>query len=274
MNVAFLTSCMGNRPFGEVVRWAAENGFRALEIASGHLDLDAIIDDQGNALRSLLDTHGVAVSAVAHYSNLTPADPDAKKAAIAQMHKVMDAAALIGAPVLCAMAGMPQPGKNKEQVIKNEVAGVWRPLCEKAVQKGLKVAFENWYATLLQNLPMWRLVFQEIGAENCGLEFDPSHLYHQGIDYLAAVDEFAPKIFHTHAKDTEVRQHVLRDVGNQAGGWWRYCIPGYGGIDWGQYIGRLRGNGFNGTLSIEHEDAALGVEEGLLTGKRFLERYI
>jgi sugar phosphate isomerase/epimerase len=109
---------------------------------------------------------------------------------------------------------------------------------------------------------------------NLGLNFDPSHLHWQGIDYLEAVDWFKDRIFHTHAKDVEIKRHMLRWVGNQSGGWWRYVIPGYGEINWGVYIARLRAAGYNGVLSIEHEDSAFGVEEGFIKGQRHLAQYV
>lgn len=110
--------------------------------------------------------------------------------------------------------------------------------------------------------------------ENMGLNYDPSHLLHQGIDYLEAVERFKDRIFHTHAKDTEVKQHVLRWVGNQSRGWWRYVIPGFGEVNWGVYIARLRSIGYDDVLSIEHEDGAFGVEEGFIKGQRYLSQFV
>ena len=83
---------------------------------------------------------------------------------------------------------------------------------------------------------MWEI----IPDKNFGLNLDPSHLVLQMIDYERVVREFKDRIFHTHAKDTEVKQHALRLIGNQSNGWWRYVIPGYGDINWGVYIARLR----------------------------------
>ncbi|MCM8788274.1 MAG: sugar phosphate isomerase/epimerase, partial [Candidatus Omnitrophica bacterium] len=143
-----------------------------------------------------------------------------------------------------------------------------------AAQHRVKIALENWFATNIQHLQHWEKLFQVVPDSNFGLNFDPSHLVHQGIDYLAAVDEFAARIFHTHAKDCEIDQHLLQRIGNQEKGWWRYVIPGYGKIQWGRYISKLRKIGYNGVLSIEHEDSALGREEGFIAGKRYLSQFI
>jgi sugar phosphate isomerase/epimerase len=94
------------------------------------------------------------------------------------------------------------------------------------------------------------------------------------VDYLEAVHRFGDRIFHVHAKDCLVSQHTLRRVGVLGKGWWRYCIPGYGGIDWGEFIAHLRSVGYDGVLSIEHEDSAFGREEGFRKGKRHLAQLV
>jgi len=182
----------------------------------------------------------------------------------------MEAAEALEVDIVCTMAGMPAPGKDRLKTLSEDFPKVFGPLAKRAAKAGQKIAFENWTATNLMNLEMWDRCFEVVPDENLGLNFDPSHLYWQGIDYLEAVDRYAKRIFHTHAKDTEVRQHLLRRLGNQVYGWWRYVIPGYGDINWGVYIARLRRAGFNGVLSIEHEDGAFGAEEGLLKGLRHL----
>jgi len=110
---------------------------------------------------------------------------------------------------------------------------------------------------------------------NFGLNYDPSHLMWQEIDYIAGVDRYGKRIFHTHAKDTAVKEHLRRWVGNQdGGGWWRYVIPGLGQVRWGEYISALKANGYDGVLSIEHEDGSVGREEGFLIGKKYLEQFL
>jgi len=85
---------------------------------------------------------------------------------------------------------------------------------------------------------------------------------------------FGKRIHHTHAKDTEVLNFKLRKVGVLDEGWWRYRIPGRGGIDWKAYVTALKEVGYDSVLSIEHEDPFFGPEAGFLDGKRFLESII
>jgi sugar phosphate isomerase/epimerase len=80
----------------------------------------------------------------------------------------------------------------------------------------------------------------------------------QLIDPIAPIREFGPRIFHTHAKDMRVEQHVLNDVGSLVPPMERSTakIPGLGDIIWGRWIGALSDVGYNGAVCIEVEDHA------------------
>ena len=82
------------------------------------------------------------------------------------------------------------------------------------------------------------------------------------------------RIFHTHAKDVTISRKRLSRLGCLDGGWWQYSIPGSGDVKWGEYVRTLRRVGYDGVLSIEHEDGAVGVEEGFVKGLRFLSTYV
>ena len=94
------------------------------------------------------------------------------------------------------------------------------------------------------------------------------------IDVTAAVYEFRDRIFHVHAKDVSVDLAKLKRVGYNGDGWWRYTLPGYGRILWGDFITTLRKIGYNGVLSIEHEDGAFPAEEGFVKAARYLNTLV
>jgi sugar phosphate isomerase/epimerase len=278
MYVGVLTAPFGSDPLEHVVAFAGEYGFGGLEIIAGpgskHIDLTDFTQADADRIRELLDRRALTISSVAAYTNNTDADPERRKAANDTVRKGIDAAVLLGASVVCTLAGMPVPGKSKMQTIEEDCAEAFTPLAEYAESKGIKIALENWYATNIQHMGHWERLFQVVPNKSFGLNFDPSHLAWQEIDYIASVDRFADRIFHTHAKDTEVNTAKRVWVGNQdGGGWWRYVIPGLGIVRWGEYIAALRRNGYNGVLSIEHEDGAVGREEGFLSGKKYLEQF-
>lgn len=278
MYVGILTAPFGKEPLEHVAAFAGEYGFLGMEVVAGpgsqHINLTSFTEQDADRVRSLMEHRALRISSLAAYTNNTDADPKGRAAANDTVRKAVDAAQLLGVEVVCTLAGMPMPGKSKMQTIEEDCAAVFTPLAEYAAGKGIKLALENWYATNIQHLGHWRRLFEVVPNANFGLNFDPSHLAWQDIDYIHAVEVFAARIFHTHAKDTEINAAKKAWVGNQHdGGWWRYVIPGLGVVRWGEYIAALKRNGFNGVLSIEQEDGAVGREEGFLQGKKYLEQF-
>jgi len=278
MEIGLLTSPFRNESLEDIIGWAAVHGFDKLEVNSapgGHLDPAAVEADGGDAVKDLVGQHsGIGISSLVMYRNMLDPDPDARQATRDAFKAIMRAAKLLDVDVVCTMAGMPLPGKTKMKTIETEGKELFEEMCEYAGERGLKVALENWFQTNIQHLDHWRRLFELVPHENFGLNYDPSHLYWQQIDHIAAVHEFGPRIFHTHAKDCEVRRDILASVGVLEGGWWRYVIPGFGEIHWGRYIGALRDAKYDGVLSIEHEDRAMGREHGFIKGKEHLSQYV
>jgi len=277
MDVGMLTAACGGWSLDQVVKFASQAGFGALEVAAGpgarHLDTAKLTKAEGAKIRKKVEAAGLRISSLACYTNISATEPAHRQGAQAALESCLKAAPLVGTDIVCCMAGQPAGGMSREETIEKIAAPYYRKLCPKAAKAGLKLGMENWTATNIMNLAQWELIFRLVPDENFGLNFDPSHLFWQDIDHLEAVDRFAPRIFHTHAKDTEVRWHARRWLGNQSGGWWRYVIPGCGDINWGVYIERLRRVGYNNVLSIEHEDGALGVEEGFIKGLCHLKQF-
>ncbi|MCS7223350.1 MAG: sugar phosphate isomerase/epimerase [Armatimonadetes bacterium] len=278
MFLGFLTAPFRDQGLKEVVRFAAENGFSGLEVATGigqgHIDAGQVVQDKGRSVRRILKGSGVQITSLARYVNLLDPDPDKRRALINEIKTVIDAAEVLEVPVVCTMGGFPLPGKSKMHTIEEEVPKVFPEICRHAEARGVRIALENWYMTNLQGLHHFQRFFEVAPFDNLGLNFDPSHLVHQDIDYIAATERFGARIFHCHAKDTEILWHRRRWVGNYEGGWWRYVIPGFGVIEWGRFISALRNAGYDGVLSIEHEDSAFPVELGFLKGRDFLKQYL
>jgi len=277
VQIGILTAPFHKETLEEIVAFAQEAGADALEIAAGsgrQIDPLQLGPAEADRIRLLLDDAGLRVSSLACYFNVMDPDPAKREEGVRLLKAAMDTAPLLGTDVVCTLAGMPLPGKSKMDTIRQDLPGVLGPVIDYAAERGVKIALENWFATNIQHLDHWRALFEVLPQENFGLNMDPSHLYWQQIDYLAAVEEFADRIFHTHAKDCEVREHVRARVGVLERGWWRYVIPGFGGIDWGAWVGALRRVGYDGVLSIEHEDGAVGREQGFRLGIRYLRTFV
>ncbi len=258
--------------FREIAEWAAAEGFGGIEVHTMHLPAKEVLADDGKAVKQVLADTGMRISSIAHYTGINRNNTIEQYTG--EMEDVIQAAEAIGVDVVCTLAGFPDDGKDKLATIKETLPGVFGPLSEKAARAGIKIAFENWFATNLQGVDTFRALVEALPQENIGFNFDPSHLHWQGCDILAAVEEFSDRIFHTHAKDTAIYADRLAAVGVLGRGWWRYCIPGFGEIDWGRYILALKENGYDGTLSIEHEDRAFNAEDGFRAGLKYLSQFV
>ena len=277
MKIGFLTVPMRDRSLRDVFRFAETTGFDSLEIwtgrGAGHLDVNKDLSKQAREVLRLVEQHAIEISSLAYYHNVSAADP-AERAAIQKgFRRAVDLAQMLDVRVVCCLAGLPLLGKSKSETLQKVVAPFYRKLCPYAAKKGVTLAMENWFATNIQHLGLWEEAFALVPNKNFGLNYDPSHLFWQQIDHIKAVEQFASRIFHSHGKDCEIRVAERARVGVLEGGWWRYVIPGHGEINWGAYIGALRRVGYNGVISIEHEDRTFNAEEGFRKGLQFLRQF-
>jgi sugar phosphate isomerase/epimerase len=95
---------------------------------------------------------------------------------------MVDAAVRLGVPTLCMQTGMPLPNMSRIAQIKQVVSRVYAPIVADAKDKGIKIAFENWFETCLQGIDTFECLLETIPDDNFGLNYDPSHLVHQEIN--------------------------------------------------------------------------------------------
>lgn len=277
MHVGILTAPLRKKPLAELIPWAAGQGIAALEVdvrPGSHLDAGAADDSTIEQVQRLLAQHRLRISSLACYVILTGIPDEQVRQDRRALEHAIRLAARLGVDTVCTLAGFPAPGKNRARTIAEDLPAALRPLLDLAGQHGVRLALENWFATNIQHLDHWRAVFEALPDAHFGLNFDPSHLDWQGIDVGTAVREFRERIFHVHAKDVVVDPVRLARVGYQGEGWWRYTLPGYGRIRWGEFITTLRQAGYDGVLSIEHEDAAFPAEEGFIKAARYLNALV
>ena len=276
MKPGVLTACMANATLETAIAAVKASGARYIEIAvrpgSHGIDLLTISEEEIERIKEQVGRAGLTVSSLAYYEggwvhkqNLESSQSYAKA--------MIDMATKLECSTVCMVAGFPVEGKTKIETIREVLPGAFRPILDYADEKGVVVALENWFATCLQGMDTFECLFESIPDENLGLNYDPSHLYHQEIDYIEPVRLYRDKIFHAHAKDCLVDEVKKHHNGILSKGWWRYVIPGFGGINWGEYLSALREIGYDGTLSLEHEDAHQTAEEGINRGTAFLEQF-
>ena len=261
-------------------------GFESIELfatALGDPYETALDKNKLNEARTLIKKHGVAVTALAYYRRACRRE-EVKPMHVAML-RVFDAAEILGLQTVGAMSGFDSELDWDGNI--QFFADKFGPIAEEAERRGLRVAFENWMSAAHNPLPFkptnmggspdtWDAWFQAVPSKALGIEFDPSHLYWQGIDHMRALREYRDRIYHVHAKDTEILEE-RRYRGGINGGFFRFRIPGYGAIDWTEFISGLDEIGYGGGVAIEHEDPVYSGErfdEGLARGRNVLHPLI
>ncbi len=276
MKVGMLTVPFAAEPLETVLEFAETASIPCLEMAAGpgsrHIDPTKFTAAKAKKLIAALEERALEISSLGYYT-IDITRPDKVREVQRNAKLAIDAAVKLGVPTVCMLSGFPAPGMSKLDTIRNVLPKAFRPILTHARKKGVNIALENWFQTCLQGLDTFEALFDAIPDENFGLNYDPSHLFHQECDHLLPVSLYANRIFHVHAKDTLIDRALRARVGIYGGGWWRYVIPGFGHIDWGEFISHLRMNGYDGVLSIEHEDAAQEREEGFMRGAWHLEQF-
>ena len=255
MKLGLLTAAFHDRPLDDVAPWAAGAGFEALEVywpPGADPDLDV----------------GLEISALAYYPNNLDPDDAAREAAHAHLRRLIDVAAG-GVGLVCTFAGA-DPARPLDENLAR-FRELWPPLVAHAEERGVRIAIENcpmvsWPGgTNLAYCPAaWDAMFDAFPGPTLGLNLDPSHLHWLAIDALRAVRDYSERIFHVHAKDTAIvrDERYRRSILSGGAGWQHGRMPGRGEIDWAAFVGALREVGYDGVLSVEHEDHDMGLEEG------------
>ena len=163
------------------------------------------------------------------------------------------------------------------------VTPYWIEHAKFAADHGVKIAIEMHPGFVVYN-PETMLKLRSIAGPNVGCNFDPSHLFWQSIDPIAAVRVLEGAIFHVHAKDTQLYSPNLPRTGvldtkpytqERDRSWiFRTCGYGHGAEWWSEFVSTLRMFGYDYVLSIEHEDSLLSPEEGLTKAANFLNSIV
>ena len=304
MKLGFLTGCLGGMPLEKIADFAARQGYQALEVAAWPVvntrdysgsDIDVANMDAKRVqeMKRIFSDRGLEISSLAYYENMLHHDLQVRQSYLDHLSRVIDAAAMLGVELVGTFVG-----RDKTKTIADnmeEFERVFQGILHHAEAKDIKIMIENcpmpgwqvegWAGNVAYSPEFWQEMFRRVPSQSFGLNFDPSHLHWLGIDYIRAAREFSSRIFHAHAKDTVIFKDKLYEYGiygkqiKRNGvwdtGWWSYRMPGRGEIDWGKFIATLKESGYQGVLSIEHEDpdyegSEAQVMQGLALGYQYL----
>jgi sugar phosphate isomerase/epimerase len=303
IKLGFQSAILGDLSFDEVITFASENGFACVELMCWpvgqanrkyagvtHIDV-ALLDDKEIArIKNKLKEKNVFISGLGYYPN--PLDPDKEKSDfyISHIRKVIDAAVLLDIGIVNTFIGADPSKFDDDNLAK--FGEVWPPIISYAEEKKIKIGIENcpmfftrdeWPSgnNLAHSPALWRKIFEAIPSRNFGLNYDPSHLVWQMMDYVKPIYEFREKIFHVHIKDARILWEKINDVGILTTPLQLHTpkLPGLGDINWGKFFSALYESGYEGAACIEVEDKSFegsleNRKTAILQSRNYLRQFI
>jgi sugar phosphate isomerase/epimerase len=280
MKLGFVSAILPDLSLEEVVQFAAAAGFACVELMCWpkgkaerryagitHVDVAGFDRDAAKRVQDIMSAAGVEISGLGYYPNPLTPDAEEAKVAVEQIRRVIVAAELLGVGRMNTFVGRDWTKSIDDNWPR--FLETWKPLIQFADDHGVRVGIENCPMSFtrdewpggknLANSPAnWRRMFADIPSPNFGLNFDPSHMVWQGMDYCRPLREFAARIFHVHAKDVRVDRDRLNEVGYLAMPLQYHTpkLPGLGEVDWSHFFSTLNESGYRGPVCIEVEDRA------------------
>jgi sugar phosphate isomerase/epimerase len=308
MRVGVFTPLLSQLPLEDVLKKLSAKGINTVELGTGNYPGNAhckltMLDDGAelDAFRKLLAKYGFSISALSCHGNAL--HPDKERAAhdAEVTRKTVELAEKLGVGVVVDFSGCPGDCATAKQpnwvtcpwppdyleVLKWQWDEVVTPYWTKhgafAAKHGVKIAIEMHPGFVVYS-PETMLKLRAIAGNAVGCNLDPSHMFWQGIDPIAAVRLLGDAIFYVHAKDTQIYDRNLPLTGvldtkpytdEKNRSWiFRTCGYGHGAEWWREFVSTLRMYGYDFVLSIEHEDSLLSPEEGLTKAASFLSEIV
>jgi sugar phosphate isomerase/epimerase len=267
-----------------------------------HCKLSMLEDSAALAtFKQTISDSGVHISALSCHGNALHPNKDIAQAMKSVSRNTILLAEKLGVPVVVDFSGCPGdspqstapnwvtcPWPNDYQDVlawqwERVVTPYWQGHAAFAREHGVKIAIEMHPGFVVYN-PETMLRLREIAGPIVGCNYDPSHMFWQRIDPIAAIRLLGDAIFHVHAKDTQIFSANLPLTGvldtkpysDESHRSWifRTCGYGHGAEWWKEFVSTLRMFGYDGVLSIEHEDSLMSPEEGLRKAAQFLSEIV
>lgn len=308
MRVGVFTPLLSQLPLEKVLEKLKALNISTVELGTGNYPGDphcklSMLDKPAelDTFKKTMADKGFSISALSSHGNPLHPDKAVAKAYSETSKKNIRLAEKLGVPVVIDFSGC--PGDCETAKYPNWVTCPWPPEYldvlawqwdkvatpywtehgKFAADHGVKVAVEM-HPGFIAYSPETMLRLREIGGPAVGCNYDPSHMFWQGIDPIKAIRVLGDCIYHVHAKDTQIYDYNLPRMGvldtkkytdekNRA--WiFRTCGYGHDAEWWKEFISTLRMYNYDYVLSIEHEDSLMSPEEGLTKAASFLNGII
>ncbi len=308
MKVGLFTALLAKLSLDEVIQKVKPLGIRTLELGSGnypgepHLKLEWLNNPAKlKEFKLKLEDAGFSISALSSHGN--PLHPNR---ALAQLHaansrKTIQLAEKLGVKTVIDFSGCPGDSDKSKypnwsptawppdflEIIKwqweKKVIPYWKKHAKFAEDHGVRVGIEMHPGFVVYN-PETMLRLRKEAGPAIGCNFDPSHMFWQGIDPCTAVRKLGNAVFHVHAKDTRLYDVNIKVNGvvdakpysDEKNRSWIFRTVGYGhdADFWCDFVSTLQMVGYDEVLSIEHEDSLMSVDEGLTKAAAFLNQIV
>lgn len=310
MHIGVLTVPLHGQDRTEAFEYLSGLGVEAVELGTGgfvgqgHLDRERLLEseEERESLHADLADYDLQISALATHNNPIHPDDERASAADRELRETIELAGLLDVDAITGFSGL--PGGAPGDSTPNWITAPWPTEHADALEYQWDVAVDYWgeindladaqdvnvglemHPNMLIYEPDGLLKLREETGDRIGSNFDPSHLYWQGIDVIEAIRILgeADAIHHFHAKDTRVYESNARRKGildtapytDEANRSWLFRSIGYGHGEehWKDIVSTLRMVGYEGALSIEHEDSLTSANEGLERGVDVLQRAV
>lgn len=303
MKIGLFIALFGDKSLDEALDICVAEGIQSVEIGTGaypgqqHLNIEALLESKAerDALMHKIESRGLMLSALSCHGN--PIHPN--KAVAEDHHNAfvnsVKLASLLGVPCVNGFSGCPGDGPNAvnpnwvtcawpdefRDILNyqwNEVVlPYWKEQAAFLKKHNVKFCIEMHPGFVCYSNDTLLKLRNGIGADGdaVGANFDPSHLWWQGIDPIAAVRELGKEgaLYHVHAKDTRIDPYNsglngnldTKSYGDILSRSWVFRSVGYGHDTawWKDFVSNLRMVGYDYVLSIEHEDGLMSPMEGL-----------
>ena len=290
MKLSVFAVLLQDKSFDEACAYLASKGVQAVEIGCGGFPGDAhckpleLLNDETKlqAFKDTLARHHLDIAALSVHGNAVHPDKAVAEKAHTEFENAVLLAEKLGVETVVTFSGC--PGGCPEDKTPNWVTCPWPDDFSEILKyqwneesefcraHNVRVAFEMHPGFCVYN-PETMMRIRKACGDNIGANFDPSHLFWQGIDPVAAIRYLGDAIFYFHAKDTKIDEintgvnGVLdtKPYSDEVHRSWIFRSVGYGHAHqtWKDMMSALRMVGYDGPISIEHEDSLMTPSEGL-----------
>ena len=303
MQLGFVSAILPNESLEQLFATAVTIGYKYIEVMCWppsqaerryagvtHIDVLSLDNARVASIKNLVQTTGVQISGLGYYPNCLSPDLGEAERSVEHLMQVIQAAPKLGLTQVNTFIGRDFTKGVDDNW--NRLLTTWKPIVDLAEKCNVRIGIENcpmlfgddeWPGgkNIATSPAIWRRLFSDLGSPNLGLNYDPSHMVFQCMDYLNPMREFIDRIFHIHAKDVRIDRHKLNDVGVFAHPKLYHTpkLPGLGEINWGQFFSVLGDAGYQGPVCVEVEDriyegSVADRVESLAQSYRYLSQFV